>query len=469
MLRDLPVCDLLPLVQRLADVALEMDSEGDILRVSVFSEELPESFFDDWPGSRFHDRVLPADQRRVEEALAALAGSDDSAGDDKSGSDALVQRCDVSHDLPSARAPLPVQYQLYRVTDRDRVIALGRDMRPVATLRNQLLNAQQALEQDYWRLRQLETRYRRLFDMVGDGVLIVDALSNRVLEANPRANDLLGGGERALIGKVFPRGFAADAEPQVQDMLRDVRTSGREERSSLALTNGEGRVDLVASYLRQGGEERFLLRLGLREAAAVPSAGALLLQEALRLAPDGVLLLETDGRIAAVNRSFVELAQLRAEEQAVGQFADRWLGRSSVDLNVLLSNLREHPAVKLFASTLLPEGGSPLEVEVSACRLEEPKVTHFALFIRDIGRRVARDYPVASQLPRSIEQVTQRVGRVPLKDLVRESTDIIEALCIETALEVTGDNRASAAELLGLSRQSLYAKLRRFNIGGETV
>ena len=35
---------------------------------------------------------------------------------------------------------------------------------------------------------------------------------------------------------------------------------------------------------------------------------------------------------------------------------------------------------------------------------------------------------------------------------------------IEAALELTGDNRASAAELLGLSRQSLYVKLRRFGL-----
>ena len=32
-------------------------------------------------------------------------------------------------------------------------------------------------------------------------------------------------------------------------------------------------------------------------------------------------------------------------------------------------------------------------------------------------------------------------------------------------LELTGDNRASAAEMLGLSRQSLYSKLRRFGLG----
>ena len=68
------------------------------------------------------------------------------------------------------------------------------------------------------------------------------------------------------------------------------------------------------------------------------------------------------------------------------------------------------------------------------------------------------------QLPRSVEQLTELIGRVSLKDLVRETTDVIERLCIEAALEMTGDNRASAAEMLGLSRQSLYVKLRRYGI-----
>jgi DNA-binding NtrC family response regulator len=55
---------------------------------------------------------------------------------------------------------------------------------------------------------------------------------------------------------------------------------------------------------------------------------------------------------------------------------------------------------------------------------------------------------------------------VPMKEIVRETTDLIERLCIEAALELTGNNRASAAELLGLSRQSLYSKLHRYGVGG---
>ncbi len=61
--------------------------------------------------------------------------------------------------------------------------------------------------------------------------------------------------------------------------------------------------------------------------------------------------------------------------------------------------------------------------------------------------------------------MTELVGRVSLKDMVRESADIIEKLCIEAALKRSGDNRASAAQMLGLSRQSFYAKMRRHGLG----
>ena len=67
-------------------------------------------------------------------------------------------------------------------------------------------------------------------------------------------------------------------------------------------------------------------------------------------------------------------------------------------------------------------------------------------------------------MPRSVDHLTNLVGRMPLKDIVRDSTTLIERLCVEAALKLTDDNRASAAEILGLSRQGLYSKLKRFGI-----
>ena len=51
-----------------------------------------------------------------------------------------------------------------------------------------------------------------------------------------------------------------------------------------------------------------------------------------------------------------------------------------------------------------------------------------------------------------------------MKDIVGETSDMIEKMCIQSALELTQNNRASTAEMLGLSRQSLYIKLHRYGI-----
>ena len=64
----------------------------------------------------------------------------------------------------------------------------------------------------------------------------------------------------------------------------------------------------------------------------------------------------------------------------------------------------------------------------------------------------------------NMQGVIELVGSSTLKDIVSETTDVIEKICIETALELTRNNRVAAAEMLGLSRQSLYVKLRKYGL-----
>jgi transcriptional regulator PpsR len=198
--------------------------------------------------------------------------------------------------------------------------------------------------------------------------------------------------------------------------------------------------------------------------ASLSEARAQLL-DVVEHAPDAIVVADGDGRVLSANRAFRDLAQLATEDQARGESLDRWLGRPGVDLNVLLTNLRQHGAVRLFATTLRGDLGATAEVEISAGAVQHGDARCFGFSIRDVGRRLSADLRAGRELPRSVEQLTELVGRVPLKDLVREATDLIERLCIEAALDLTGDNRASAAEMLGLSRQSLYVKLRRYGLG----
>jgi transcriptional regulator PpsR len=172
-----------------------------------------------------------------------------------------------------------------------------------------------------------------------------------------------------------------------------------------------------------------------------------------------------DGRVITANAAFLELAQLPTEEQARGESLTRWIGRTGVDLDILTANLRQHGSVRLFSTTLRGELGEAAEVEISAVTVMNGGQPCFGFAIRDVGRRLQREPRIERALPRSLEHLTELIGRVALKDLVREATDVIERLCIEAALNLTGDNRASAAEMLGLSRQSLYVKLRRYGMG----
>jgi transcriptional regulator PpsR len=181
-------------------------------------------------------------------------------------------------------------------------------------------------------------------------------------------------------------------------------------------------------------------------------------------APDGIVVTNDEGDIITANAAFLEMAQVATEEQARGQPLERWLGRPGVDLSVLLSNLRQRGSIRLFATTLQGDYGTSTDVEISAVSVMNGGKPCFGFAIRNIGHRLT-EQRAGRALPRSIEHVTELIGRVALKDLVREATDVIERLCIEAALELTGDNRASAAEILGLSRQSLYVKLRRYGLG----
>ena len=181
--------------------------------------------------------------------------------------------------------------------------------------------------------------------------------------------------------------------------------------------------------------------------------------------PDAFVVTDPERRVLTANSAFVDLTQAANEEQVRGQSIERWLGRPGVDIDVLFANLRNHGFVRHFSTILRGEFGASEDVEITAVSVTDGDRPCIGFTIRSSGWRVGKERLGGRELPRTVEQFTDLVGRVPLKNLVRETTDLIERLCIEAALELTRDNRASAADMLGLSRQGLYAKLRRYGLG----
>ncbi len=440
-----------------ADLALVVDDRGLIRDLSVGSEDLSDDGYDDWIGRPWLDTVTTESRPKVE---ALLSGAKQSAP---------PTWRQINH-ATARGADIPVLYSAVKVGKAGNVIALGRSMRSVAALQQRLVHAQQSLERDYEFVRQAETRYRMLFELAAEAVLILDASSQKVVDANPAAARIMGQGVRFMIGRTFPEGFDETSTRAIQDLIGAIRVAGRATEVVVRLAGDQRRFQVSASPFRQDNSTHILLRI-LPLDASEPFSDEIArnrLTAVLERLPDSFVLTDPNGRILTANRSFLDLVQLTSEGQVRGEPLERWLGRSGVDLNVLLANLKEHDSIRLFSTTVRGEYGSASEVEISAVTAPDADPPCVAFSLRSISRRLPEKGPPGRELPRSVQQLTELIGRVPLKDVVRETTDVIERLCIEAALELTGDNRASAAEMLGLSRQSLYVKLHRYGIA-ETV
>jgi transcriptional regulator PpsR len=260
--------------------------------------------------------------------------------------------------------------------------------------------------------------------------------------------------------------FEPGSRAAVETLLARVASTGRQQEAAVRLANEPGREYVLGTVLFREGRSVFhLLRLGRADKllTAAPSGPGVM--EVVDSSPDGFVITSLEGRILYANRAFLDGAQLATAELARDQRIDRWLGRPGIDFNLMSNQLREHGSLRSYATALQGELGSRREVEISGVAVPDGEPPCFGFSLRELAARTAVEKATTREKPRSVEQLTEMVGRTPLKELVRESTDMIERLCIEAALQMTGDNRASAAELLGLSRQSLYAKLRRHGLG----
>ncbi|NBQ07815.1 MAG: transcriptional regulator PpsR, partial [Betaproteobacteria bacterium] len=345
-----------------------------------------------------------------------------------------------------------------------------RNLERLAELQRRLVETQQSVERDYLRLRHIEARYRVLFETSPEAVLMIDAASYRLIEANVGAQALFKDAGKRLVGRDFRECFEVSSQGEVQSLLRTALATGRIEMCSATLMGANVPLTVSATVFRQEGGAQYLVRLTQREASAgssVDAESSAVLSEAMEQFPDGWLLTDTSGTVKSVNEEGMALLGLTASSQVIGQSMERWLLRGSVDWGVLNTSLKQHLPVRNFATEVRTLSGMTLPVEVSAVYLSRPEPM-YAFFVRDMDRRMQVAAGATTAAPHPFAELSQLVGRRPIKDIVGETVDTIERMCIEAALELTHNNRASAAEMLGLSRQSLYVKLRRFGILSDT-
>ena len=431
------------------DLTLLVNSKGVIVDVAVGANGLETAR--DWIGRPWIDTVTIESRPKVEAVMReALKG-------------APPRWRQINHPMPGI--DLPMNYAAARSHAGGPVVVFGRDLRALAALQQRVAQSQQEMEREYARIRSAEKRYRLLFQLASEAILILDAVTHRIVEANPAALTLFGKPVKKLVGGGFTDLFDETSRRVAQSFAAALLVAPRVDNVHVALADSKEPILLSGALFRQEGAGAMIVmlsRVAGGAATSVENAGALL---ALEQMPDAFVLTDRERRILMANAAFVELVQLASEERACGEPIEKWIGRPGVDVDVLFANLQTQGVLRHFSTVARGEHGTIVDVEVSGIDVSNGARRFLGFCIRPAGARAGSERLGGRELPRTAEQFTDLVGRVSLKNLVRETTDLIERLCIEAALDITRNNRASAAEMLGLSRQALYTKLRRYGLG----
>ncbi len=436
-----------------SDIAIVISDVGQVISVLVNPHHQNFGRLDHWEGRDLRDVLTSESVSKLDEQLMAFSGGDRAA-----------RAMELNH-TDQGSWEFPIRYTLHQIGPDGALLLLGRDLRPIAEMQQQLVKAQMALERDYEAQREYDTRFRVLMDASRDATVFVSVASGRISDINRTAAALLGASIEDLENSAFSPEFERRKKGDLIEELVSAAIADTAKPIEVNTRRSKRKIQITPKLFRAAGERVLLCQLEASDELE-PSSDTLTenLNGLYQEGSDAIVFSDRDGVITAANEAFLNLVDAAHVTLVRGKPLAEFLSRGTVDTKVLIDNAARSGQMSMYATKVVTEYGGETAVEVSATYLNDRAKPALVFVIRDASRAEALRRPGIGVNDDSMKNVMELVGSATLKDIVSETTDVVEKMCIETAVELTRNNRVAAAEMLGLSRQSLYVKLRKFGL-----
>lgn len=437
-----------------ADILLKTDASGEVKSVFVNPTNQTLGRLDHWVGKDLRVFLEEESVPKVDQHLSELAKT--AAG--------RMRVTELNH-IDNTEWGFPIQYTILRDEETDDVLFVGRDLAQIAAAQQDLVHAQLALEADYESSRDFETRYRAVLELASDPLVMVNLATGTIEDINTRAADLLGHTADSLQRDDFLSLFE---DKDLPDSLEAVvsGSSGKPSPDMRATAkSSRKRITVRTTPIRSAGTRYALCRL---ETEKLNSDQSDLLTDGLRMlfedGVDAIVFTDRSGIILNCNNSFLDLCDAASSADVVNRPLADFMSRGSIDQKMLIEGGAKHGQMRSYNTKVVTNYRTTFPVNVSATLLADSQGSGFGFVLRIMRSGETMPSAEAPSLMTGNQNVSKLVGASPLKEIVAGTTEVIERICVETAIEMTGNNRVAAAEMLGLSRQSLYVKLRKFGM-----
>jgi PAS domain-containing protein len=225
-----------------------------------------------------------------------------------------------------------------------------------------------------------------IFSVSAAPVLVVDALSVRIVEGNPAAAGLFRTTRATLLGSLFLDAFELLSAQRLRDSLATVRNGGSVDAIALRTASGHS-VRVRVSLFKVISDSYFLVHPTVcsnDEGEGNGFASRSSIFRAVDDAPLGFVVSDSSLRIEYANRAFLKMASLASPHEVIGEPLARWLILSETHLASLEKQISSRQAVGQL-TTIFRSGCRSRGVEVSTVSFPDGASTGWGFCVQEIG------------------------------------------------------------------------------------
>jgi len=424
------------------DIALVIDERGVVQRVDQRASTPLASDAHTWVGHHWTDTVTRESKVKVERLMAEASST------------SATRKREVNHPAGDG-VTVPVAYTAMRLGARGPILAVGRDLGISAALQQKFIGAQREMERNYAHARQAEARYRLLFQVATDAVIVVDGSTLNILEANQSASELFDVSLGQVVGQNAAFGFEAQSRNIVSAALNSALASGQSTETRAQLLGRLSSTSVTATPFRVMDSQQLLVRIRTTEQLGSSANLGTTLARLVDSASDGVAVTDVDGGVLVANPAFLKLVQASTEASVRGRPLSDWLSLPNEPFAELLARVGREGMTGYAPSSVLSLDAIVKPVEVAATLLSEIDPPCIGFSIRLTPTPGGELAVAVEPMQAAVRVLCDQVGSAALPELMRRASDVLQRNFIRMAMERAGADLNKAATMLGINRQQL--------------
>jgi transcriptional regulator PpsR len=424
------------------DIALVIDDRGVVQRVDQRASTPLACDAHTWIGHHWTETVTIESKGKVERLMAEASTT------------CATRKREVNHPAGGG-ATVAVAYTAMRLGARGPILAVGRDLGISAALQQKFMGAQKEMERNYANARQAEARYRLLFQVATDAVIVVDGQTLNIIEANQSAADLFDVSPGQVVGQNAAFGFERQSRDAVTAALANALQSGKSCETRARLLGRVSSTSVTATPFRVVDTQQLLVRIRTTEQLGSAANLGATLARLVDSASDGVAVTDVDGAVLVANPAFLKLVKASTEASVRGRPLSDWLSLPNEPFAELLTRVGSEGMAGYAPSQVLALDAIVKPVEVAATLLSEIDPPCIGFSIRLVPGPGGDIAVAVEPMQAAVQVLCDQVGSAALPELMRRASEILQRNFIRMAMERAGADLNKAADMLGINRQQL--------------